>query len=253
MGGIFHNLRHPRQCYMICAVARSRSNLLTDGLHATRVAGRPKQFFLPKFEQEYGPKHDLNPAADFAGYVKGIVEKTSTSNEVFGFKVMGWYLREFLTRLRKTEAFGDRRASEIQLLEHAFPRLKFIQTLRRNKLHQAISLARIVQAEGDTMRADLWFDEELISRCLHEIEGDETVWARFFEINGVTRHPVFYEDLCQDYRESLAAVLDYLEIRLPKGAELPEPPEEPPLDALSRDWEERYLRLHPATHIPQTA
>jgi LPS sulfotransferase NodH len=251
MGGFFHNLRHPRQCYMVCAVGRSRSNLLTDALHATRVAGRPKQFFLPKFELEYGPKHDLNPA-DFAGYVKGIVEMTATPNEVFGFKVMGWYLREFMTRLRKTEAFGDRRASEIQLLENAFPRLKFLHVRRRNKVQQAVSRARVLQ-EGTEPRAELWFDEELISRCLHEIEVDETVWSRFFEVNGATPHLVFYEDLCQHYAETLTGVLDFLEIRLPKGTELPELPAEPQLDSISRDWEERYLRLHPATQIPQTA
>ena len=50
MGGLFHNLRHPRRCYVVCAIPRSGSNLLTDGLHATRRAGRPKQFFLAGFE-----------------------------------------------------------------------------------------------------------------------------------------------------------------------------------------------------------
>ena len=54
MGGLFHKLRHPRRCYVVCTIPRSGSNLLTDGLRATRQAGMPKQFFLPKSEDRYG-------------------------------------------------------------------------------------------------------------------------------------------------------------------------------------------------------
>jgi LPS sulfotransferase NodH len=77
MGGIFHKLRHSRRCYVVCAIARSGSNLLTDGLHATRRAGRPKQFFLRKYEAHYAARCRLD-ASDFAGYVRGIVPATAT-------------------------------------------------------------------------------------------------------------------------------------------------------------------------------
>ena len=90
MGGLFHKLRHPRRCYVVCAIPRCGSNLLTDGLHATRRAGVPKQFFLAKFESRYGADHELDPASDYAGYVRGIVHAKTTSNEVFGFKLMSW-------------------------------------------------------------------------------------------------------------------------------------------------------------------
>src|ERR1051326_7997594 len=53
MGGLFHQLRHPRRCYVVCTIPRSGSNLLTDGLRDTRRAGMPKQFFLPKDECRY--------------------------------------------------------------------------------------------------------------------------------------------------------------------------------------------------------
>src|SRR5438034_9505121 len=107
MGGLFHSLRHPRRCYVVCTIPRAGSNLLTDGLRATRRAGVPKQFFLPKFEARYGAQHRLDPAADYAGYVRGIVDAKTTSNEVFGFKLMSWYLDDFLARLRETRAFRD--------------------------------------------------------------------------------------------------------------------------------------------------
>jgi len=120
MGGLFHNLRHPRRCYCVCAIARSGSNLLTDGLHATRRAGRPKQFFLPKFEADYGGRHGLDSTADFAAYLRGIIATSATSNEVFGFKVMAWYLEEFLKRVRQCGEFGGPSASELDLLRSAF-------------------------------------------------------------------------------------------------------------------------------------
>ena len=107
MGGLFHKLRHPRRCYVVCTIPRSGSNLLTDGLRATRQAGVPKQFFLPKSEGRYGAELGLDPNADYSGYVRAIVNTKTTRNEVFGFKLMSWYLDDFLAQLRDARAFGD--------------------------------------------------------------------------------------------------------------------------------------------------
>ena len=174
MGGPFHNLRHPRRCYVVCAIPRSGSNLLTDGLHATRQAGRPKQFFLEKFEADYGAKHGLYPAKDYAGYVRGIISAKTTSNEVFGFKLMSWYLEDFLSRLRATRAFGDAGTSDLKLLRNAFPRLQFVHVFRRHKLRQALSTARALQTglwkvqKGKTIQREPQFDAELIEQCLKQ-------------------------------------------------------------------------------------
>lgn len=252
MGGLLHNLRHPRRCYLVCAIARTGSNMLTDGLHATRRAGRPKQFFLPKFEGEYGARYGLDAAGDFSGYVKGVVKAGSTSNEVFGFKLMGWYLDDFIGRLRESRAFGGEGSSELELLNNAFPRLSFIQILRRNKLRQAISKAKAVQSglwkiqEGNTEVARPEFDADLITRCLEETKGDEGVWERFFQRNSIRPFLVQYEDLCRDFSGTVRGVLDFLKIKLPGDAEIPPPQTVRQADTLSQEWEERYLALHPS-------
>ena len=145
MSGLFHHWRHPRRCYVICAVARSGSNLLSDGLRDTSRAGRPNHFFLPSSEVQFRPKYRFAADVDFATYVRGVVKKTATSNEVFGFKLMAWYLDEFLARLRQTGAFGGAGAPDLEMLWAAFPRLRFLQITRREKLRQAISKARAVQ------------------------------------------------------------------------------------------------------------
>jgi LPS sulfotransferase NodH len=109
MGGLFHKLRHPRRCYVVCTIPRSGSNLLTDGLRDTRRAGVPKQFFLPKAEPRYTAEVGIDPTADYATYVRAIVNTKITRNEVFGFKLMSWYLDDFLARLRAAHGFENSR------------------------------------------------------------------------------------------------------------------------------------------------
>src|ERR1044071_8011215 len=125
MGGLFHKLRHPRRCYVVCTIPRSGSNLLTDGLRDTRRAGMPKQFFLPKSEARYGAELALDPATNYAAYVRGIVNTKTTRNEVFGFKLMSWYLQDFLNRLRAVHGVGNSTTGDLDLLCSAFPHLRF--------------------------------------------------------------------------------------------------------------------------------
>jgi LPS sulfotransferase NodH len=247
MGGPFHNLRHPRRCYVVCAIPRSGSNLLTDGLHATRQAGRPKQFFLEKFEADYGAKHGLDPAKDYAGYVRGIISAKTTSNEVFGFKLMSWYLDDFLGRLRATRAFGDAGTSDLKLLRNAFPRLQFVHVFRRHKLRQALSTARALQTglwkvqKGKTIQREPQFDAELIEQCLKEGQRQEKVWECFFQRIGVNPFRVEYEKLCQDYEGTIRAVLDFLRISLPRRTRIGPPVTVRQADDISRAWEERFV------------
>jgi trehalose 2-sulfotransferase len=247
MGGPFHKLRHPRRCYVVCAIPRSGSNLLTDGLHATRQAGRPKQFFLEKFEAEYGAKHGLDPAKDYAGYVRGIISAKTTSNEVFGFKLMSWYLDDFLNRLRATHAFGDAGTGDLKLLRNAFPRLQFVHVFRRHKLRQALSTARALQTglwkvqKGKTIQREPQFDAELIEQCLKEGQRQESVWHCFFQQIGIDPFRVEYEKLCQDYESTIRAVLDFLRISLPRRTRIGPPVTIRQTDDISRAWEERFV------------
>src|SRR2546426_6898194 len=256
MGGPFHNLRHPRRCYVVCAIPRSGSNLLTDGLHATRQAGRPKQFFLEKFEADYGAKHGLDPAKDYAGYVRGIISAKTTSNEVFGFKLMSWYLDNFLTRVRATRAFGDAETGDLKLLQNAFPRLKFVHVFRRNKLRQALSTARALQTglwkvqKGKTPLREPQFDPELIEQCLKEAERQEELWQSFFLRIGIDPFHVEYERLCEDYEATIRAVLGFLRILLPRDARIGPAQTVRQADDISRIWEERFLTERPASCPP---
>lgn len=258
MGGLFHKLRHPRRCYVVCTIPRSGSNLLTDGLRATRLAGVPKQFFLPKSELRYGAELGLDPDVDYPGYVRGVVNTKTTHNEVFGFKLMSWYLDEFLARLRNTRAFGDAATDELTMLRNAFPRLRFVHIVRRHKLRQALSTARALQTglwkvqEGKTALREPQFDAELIEQSLREGERQEMIWHNFFRRMGIAPFQVEYEELCRDYEPTIRSVLDFLQISLPHSARIAPPVTIRQADELSRIWEERFLTERPSVYSPVT-
>jgi LPS sulfotransferase NodH len=256
MGGLFHKLRNPRRCYVVCTIPRSGSNLLTDGLRATRQAGVPKQFFLPKSEARYGAELGLDPVADYPGYVRGIVSTKTTRNEVFGFKLMSWYLDDFLARLRDSGAFGDATTADLTLLRNAFPRLRFVHIVRRHKLRQALSTARALQTglwkvqEGKTALREPQFDAELIEQSLREAERQENIWYTFFQRIGITPFQLEYEDLCQDYGAAIRSVLNFLKISLPHGAQIGPPMTIRQSDEISQIWEERFLTERPYAYSP---
>jgi len=182
----------------------------------------------------------------FADYVRGIVVKSATSNEVFGFKLMGWYLNDFLVRLRQTGEFGGLGEPDLEMLNAAFPRLRFLQITRRDKLRQAISKARAAQTglwkvqDGKSEVAEPQYDRALIARCLVETEEEEKIWTAFFTRINCQPFCVEYEDLCQNHATVIRAVLDFLEIKLPRRIRIGQPATIRQSDALSDEWEQRY-------------
>ena len=256
MGGLFHKLRHPRRCYVVCTIPRSGSNLLTDGLRATHRAGVPKQFFLPKSEVRFGAELGLDPNADYPSYVRGVVNAKTTPNEVFGFKLMSWYLDDFLARLRGTTAFGDAATNDLAMLRNAFPRLRFVHIVRRHKLRQALSTARALQTglwkvqDGKTAVREPQFDPELIEQSLREAERQEKLWHAFFQRIGIAPFQVEYEELCRDYEGAIRGVLDFLKISLPRGAQIGPPVTVRQSDEISRIWEKRFLTERPSAYMP---
>lgn len=254
MGGLFHKLRHPRQCYVVCTIPRSGSNLLTDGLRDTRRAGMPKQFFLPKSEARYAAGLRLDPAVDYIGYVRGIVNTKTTRNEVFGFKLMSWYLDDFINRLRSADGSESSTRSDFELLCSAFPRLRFVRIVRRHKLRQALSTARALQTglwkvqKGKSSLREPEFDPDLIEQSLQEAERQEKIWDDFFQRIEVEPFEVQYEKLCQDYEKTIWAVLNFLRIKLPVGARVGPPATTRQADEISRLWEERFIAERPAAY-----
>src|SRR5262249_10876946 len=172
--------------------------------------------------------------------------------EVFGFKLMSWYLDDFLQRLRGTNGFGN--SSDLELLRSTFPRLRFVRIVRRHKLRQALSTARALQTglwkvqKGKSTLREPEFDPDLIEQSLHEAERQEKIWDEFFQQIGVRPFEVEYEKLCRDYQKTICAVLSFLSIKLPPGAHVGAPVTTRQADEISRLWEERFLAERPSAY-----
>ena len=249
MFGLFHHLFHPTNCYALCAVARSGAHLLSAGLRATHMAGRPLQYFHERLSMRYAARYGLDPARHFAQYVRGIVTATATPNAVFGFRVETWDLPQLLDRLKESGEFGSVNAPERDVLQCAFPRLRCIQLTREDKLRQAISKARASQTDHWVIRkehesaSDPVFDPDLIAHCLLSAQQSEEKWKAFFRCNEIEPLAITYEDLCADYPATVARVLDFLRIRPPRSFILGPPQTVRQADALTEEWIDRYRRL----------
>src|SRR5205085_2571812 len=197
-----------------------------------------------------------NAAADYAAYVRGIANGKRTHNEVFGFKLMSWYLDDFLARLREAHAFGNSSTSDLDLLRKAFPRLLFVRIVRRHKLRQALSTARALQTglwkvqKGKSILREPEFDPDLIEQSLHEAERQEKIWDDFFRRIGIKPFKVEYEKLCQDYERTIRAVLNFLRIKLPAGARVGPPATARQADEISRIWEQRFVAERASANSP---
>ena len=230
--------------------------MLTDGLRDTRRAGVPKQFFLPKSEARYAGGLGIDPAVDYCAYVRGIVNTKTTRNEVFGFKLMSWYLQDFIDRLRGAHGFGNSTTTDLELLLNAFPRLRFVRIVRRHKLRQALSTARALQTglwkvqKGKSTLREPEFDPDLIEQSLHEAERQEKLWDDFFQRIGIKPFEVEYEKLCRDYEETICAVLNFLGLKLPPGTRVGPPVTTRQADEISRIWEKRFIAERPSAYSP---
>ena len=92
------------------------------------------------------------------------------------------------------------------------------------------------------------FDPDLIEQSLHEAERQEKIWDDFFQRIGVKPFEVEYERLCRDYKRTICAVLNFLSIKLPPGAQVAPPVTTRQADELSRIWEERFLAERPSVY-----
>ena len=249
MFALLHHLFHPTNCYALCAVARSGAHLLCEGLRATHRAGRPLQYFHQHLAAKYAARYGLDAVGQFSHYVRGIVSATATSNGVFGFRSEPWDMNNLVDQLSHSGQFGDTNAAESELLRSAFPRLRCIQLTREDKLRQAVSKARAMQtnlwiaAKGKKITGAPQFDPALIAQCEQAATRAEEMWAEFFQRNDIEPLAVTYEELCRNYPATVARILDFLQIRPPRGFELGPPRTIRQADAITEEWVRRYAEL----------
>jgi trehalose 2-sulfotransferase len=142
----------PRLSYLVAATQRSGSTLLCRALTDTDVAGRPEEYFLCGPPDAFPPGWTFWEDGLFAqghdnldreGYLELVFELGTTTNGVFGAKLMWNNVPCVLDKLWELPRFRglDRAATFHALL----PNLRVIHLVRRDRVRQAVSWARAAQ------------------------------------------------------------------------------------------------------------
>jgi len=134
----------PHTSYAICAVQRSGSFLLCEALKNTGLAGNPEEYFLNNGEGwedgSWARQYGVTSRPD---YLQLVLEKGTTTNGVFGIKIMWNYYHDMFKRLQELPEYKGKEAP--QLLAALFPNVHYIWIVRGDKVRQAVSWARAAQ------------------------------------------------------------------------------------------------------------
>jgi LPS sulfotransferase NodH len=231
-----------RKSYVVASSYRCGSTFFCSQLWRTGVLGAPGEYL------NVGEGRMLRDvmarrlqAASPEDYFAKLLARRTSRNGVFGMKA---HFHHF-------EAALNWCPSMIRLLSP----VTYIYLNRRDKLVQAVSMARAMQTDAWTsmdgvVETTLRYDEGLITQCLEEIRRQRLGWLRWFEINNIAPFVVNYEDLLADGAGVIRGVVELL------GVQNDEPEEvRPPLVARQGDevniaWALRFRRDH---DLPPTA
>jgi LPS sulfotransferase NodH len=232
--------------------------VLCEALTATGVAGEPREEFeqlshsgLRRKPREYFagladpsvggllPEEpaDLGeplPGGPYADHVAAAIVRGTTSNGVFGTKLMWGHLDDFLARTR-----GD--------LDATFGDPAYVIVQRRDKLRQAISLWRAVQTQSwrrdsggaSAANAEPVFSAAAIAHLRGQLAEQEAAWGEFLAGRGPL--VLVYEDLAADLGSAVRAVLAHVGIEAPADLDVAVPMRRQS-DALTEEWVDRFER-----------
>jgi len=138
-----------------------------------------------------------------------------------------------------------------QLLAAVLSTPKYIWMRRRNHVEQAVSWAIASQTgiwaqTGEKKlppRAVPKFDFKVIDEWCNRIAAHEAGWENYFRGNQIEPLVLFYEDVVASHRTAAERVLEFLQLPIPSGMEIPPPTVEKQATRISQEWIESYLKL----------
>ncbi len=239
----------PQISYVICAVQRSGSSLLCEALKNTGLAGFPEEYFLNGEGWEdsgWAAQHGITSRTD---YLDLVFEQGTSSNGVFGTKVMWNYFHTMLKSLREIPEYTGLDAP--RLMASLFPNVHYIWIVRRDKVRQAVSWAKAGQTDvyavhnGETPvpKREPTFDFTFIDNLYHLILEGEAGWKDFFEACGVQPFIVEYEDLVETYEPTALKILEHLNVPYPGNFVFGERKLQKQADAVNEAWVKKYIGM----------
>jgi LPS sulfotransferase NodH len=223
-----------RRSYIVASSFRCGSTFLCSRLWKTGVLGAPAEYLNVGAGRLW---RDVMMRRLDAGspdeYLLKLLSCRTSRNGVFGMKI---HFPHFEAALKWYPS----------ILTVLSP-VTYIYITRRDKMAQAVSMARAVQTNAwssldDKQRAQLVYDEAFIVQCLREIQEQDFGWLRWFEKKNISPFIVRYEELVADTANAVRGVVELL------GAQNDEPDEvwlpliEKQGDEVNLEWIRRFRR-----------
>ena len=206
----------PAVALVVCSSPRTGSGLLCSALWSTGLCGEPDEYLASETRRDY--EAVWGTAGDRA-YVEELLRRTTTHNGVFGMKVH-WEHTPHTSWLAPSLDITSGDALEI--LGALAPRVHFVQTSRRDRVRQAVSLykRRVSRTKPPPTAApspdsaeDIPFDYDAVRGFVEELDSYEQRWSECFATAGIEPMRIWYEDhLEDDYVETVRGILEMMGI-----------------------------------------
>ncbi|MBN1799717.1 MAG: hypothetical protein JW822_14165 [Spirochaetales bacterium] len=218
----------PKIQYIICSAPRSGSHLLSTALKNTGLAGFPQEHFNPWHMQNIiGFPEELIYDDQ---YIPELINQNTSKNGVFGTKAQFSHITNFVGLHRLITIFGND--------------LKYIFIKRKNKIAQAVSLAKATQTQQFMADQEIHnkpvYNYYQIWQCLREINCQEKGWSVFFHEYNIEPYIVIYEELVDTYNLTILNVFRYLGIDIDQDFIVPEPTIKKQADKINDEWISKF-------------
>jgi len=220
--------------WIVAASYRCGSTFFCSQLWRTGVLGAPGEYL------NVGEGRRLRDVmmrrlrvASPEGYFAKLLGCRTSKNGIFGMKV---HFPHFVAAV-----------SWYPSLIAALSPLTFIYLDRRDKLAQAVSMARAMQSDAwssmdGEFEVPLTYDEASIAQCLREIQHQTLGWRRWFDANHIQPFVLYYEDAVADTAGAVRSVVELLGVQGDEPEEIHLPPIERQSDETNAEWVERFRR-----------
>lgn len=242
--------------YLVLATPRSGSTLLGQALNSTDLAGDPREHFGHKMAF-WARKWDT---PTIKAFVDQLMTERSTSNGVFGSKLLYSHLRNLERVARQEEQYRDLPLPVI--LGSLFPNLHYLWITRDDTVRQAISywkaketgiwgqeqaragrtgqgrrqFVKGVRETGKTPE----YDEQGIAALYRSIVEEDAATANFFREGGIEPMHVVYEQFVRDYEPTTRRMLQFLGIAIPEELVIGDPRTVRLADDTTDEWAARF-------------
>jgi LPS sulfotransferase NodH len=209
--------------YVICATQRSGSSLLCDLLVSTGVAGLASAAAgaSPRFHEPLHPSYldSTNweaTAVDPRRFFAERFARDATANGVAGFKLMASQWEALVRRLRRQPRFDRLTFDDLAAMLPAT--VRYVHIRRRDRIRQAVSLARAAHSRGEWRRLEgdptgaprPRLSVSRIARAEQALNRGERLWTAYFSTRGIAPLIVEYEALAATPQLQVSRVLEFL-------------------------------------------